>query len=391
MILVMIAPMLRTQSTYYEFFAGGGMARAGLGQGWSCVFANDYDPAKAASYRANWGGEEFHLGDVADLSVEDLPGTADLAWASFPCQDLSLAGRGGGLKGARSGAFWSFWRLMEKLAAGGRAPRLIGLENVCGTLSSRGGADFVALCEALSAGGYRYGALVVDAACFVPQSRPRLFVVALRRDRAFSAELTAREAPKAWTTTALQEAYGRLPAALRRDWIWWRLPTPTAARPALADLLDPDDQCAWNDAAQTQRLLAMMTPVNRAKVDAARARRARSVGALYKRIRSEPSGARVQRAEVRFDGLAGCLRTPAGGSSRQSLLVVEGDVVRSRLISPRETARLMGLADDYILPDRPNAAYHLTGDGVVAPLVRHLAAALLEPVLSFDRRARRAA
>ena len=73
--------------TFYEFFAGGGMARMGLGPDWTCLFANDFDPDKAESYRANWGGEEFFCGDLARVGPEQLPGVADLAWASFPCQD----------------------------------------------------------------------------------------------------------------------------------------------------------------------------------------------------------------------------------------------------------------------------------------------------------------
>ena len=79
---------------FYEFFAGGGMARLGLGAGWACRFANDFDPVKAATYRANFpdAGEHFHEGDVFALTGADLPGQADLAWASSPCQDFSLAG-----------------------------------------------------------------------------------------------------------------------------------------------------------------------------------------------------------------------------------------------------------------------------------------------------------
>ncbi|MDR3716047.1 MAG: DNA cytosine methyltransferase [Puia sp.] len=92
--------------TFYEFFAGGGMARAGLGDEWRCLFANDFDEKKASSYRANWGAEHLTVKDVAKVKVEALPGQADLAWASFPCQDLSLAGDGAGLKGHRSGSFW---------------------------------------------------------------------------------------------------------------------------------------------------------------------------------------------------------------------------------------------------------------------------------------------
>ena len=95
----------------------------------------------------------------------------------------------------------------------------------------------------------------------------------------------------------------------------------------------------------------MMSPVNRAKVEAAKRAGRRMVGGVYKRTRLDENGEKVQRAEVRFDDVAGCLRTPAGGSSRQVIMVVDGAKVRTRLISSRETARLMGLQDDYQLPE----------------------------------------
>jgi site-specific DNA-cytosine methylase len=50
---------------YYEFFAGGGMARAGLGPNWTCLFANDIDLKKARSYATNWGEHNFVARDVA--------------------------------------------------------------------------------------------------------------------------------------------------------------------------------------------------------------------------------------------------------------------------------------------------------------------------------------
>ena len=105
------------------------------------------------------------------------------------------------------------------------------------------------------------------------------------------------------------------------------------------------------------------------------------VGGLYRRIRPDADGKRIQRAEVRFDDVAGCLRVPAGGSSRQTIVIVEGALVRSRLLSPREAARLMGLSDDYLLRNNCNDAYGLMGDGVAVPVVRFLAAHILEPVL----------
>jgi DNA (cytosine-5)-methyltransferase 1 len=365
--------------TYYEFFAGGGMARAGLGDGWRCLFANDFDARKAASYAENWGDDHLAVGDVWAIPPERLPGRADLAWASSPCQDLSLAGLRAGLSGARSSAFWGFWRLIEALDRAGRGPRAIVVENVAGLLTSRGGADFNALCETLARQGYRFGALEIDAALFTPQSRPRLFVVATRETPAPG--LVLREPAAPFHGRRVIEAYGRLPAAARTAWRWWRLDPPQARNRDLASVLEPDAVAAWHSRSQTARLIAQLAPVHQAKLAAAQGAGERRVGALFRRTRIE-DGQRVQRAEVRFDGMAGCLRTAAGGSSRQFIAVVEGDSVRTRPLSPRECARLMGLSDDYRLPSRTTAALHLLGDGVAAPVVRRLAERLLEPLLA---------
>ena len=110
-----------------------------------------------------------------------LPGHADLVWASFPCQDLSLAGSGAGLAGERSGTFIPFWKLIEGLISGGRKPRVVVLENVVGTITSHGGKDFRTLIRPISNSGYLVGAVVINAVHFLPQSRSRLFVIASRR------------------------------------------------------------------------------------------------------------------------------------------------------------------------------------------------------------------
>jgi len=373
--------------TYYEFFAGGGMARAGLGDGWRCLFANDFDKKKAESYRANWGGEELFVGDVRAVTTDQLPGRADLVWASFPCQDLSLAGAGAGLKGERSGSFWPFWKLMTGLRTEGRAPATIVLENVCGALTSHGGQDFVSICEALAKGGYRFGALIIDAALFVPQSRPRLFIVAV--DAALArqcadAGLVDASPDDLFHTRALRAAQERLPAHVQDNWLWWRLSPPAARDGTFSQIVEAEPAgVVWHTSTETQALLDMMSDVNLEKIAQAKRAGGKMAGTLYRRTRWH-DGAKVQRAEARFDGLAGCLRTPAGGSSRQFIVVVEKGRVRTRLMSARETARAMGLRDDYILPTSYNEAYHLTGDGVVAPAVRHIAAALLEPVVEAD-------
>lgn len=369
---------------FYEFFAGGGMARAGLGDaGWRCLFANDFDRKKARIYEANWGAGELRLGDVGLLTTADLPDYADLVWASFPCQDLSLAGGGAGLRGDRSGTFWPFWRLMRGLIAEGRAPKLIALENVCGTLTSHDGKDFTAICDTFRQAGYRFGAFVIDAALFVPQSRPRLFMIGVRSDLDILDELVGIGPSAQWHTRTLRTAFERLPLADRNNWIWWRLAPPLTTSCSFADLIEDEPKSVtWHTAAETAQLLNLMSAINREKVERAKSAGRRMVGTIYRRTRHDENGVKVQRAEVRFDDIAGCLRTPAGGSSRQSILIVEGDQVKSRLLSSREAARLMGLPDSYVLPTNYNEGYHLVGDGVVVPVVRHLAEQLFEPFLA---------
>lgn len=375
---------------FYEFFAGGGMARAGLGPAWQCLFANDFDRKKGNTYAANWGDEALTIGDVKKLTIEDVPGTADLAWASFPCQDLSLAGGGAGLKGDRSGTFWPFWSIMTSLIADGRAPKMIVLENVCGTLTSHEGKDFKAIADTYQRAGYRFGAMVIDAALFLPHSRPRLFMVGVRDDVAIPSRIIADTPSNPWHTRTLKTAYMSLSPKDRKNWIWWRLPVPTQRATTFSQLIeDAPSSVSWHTPAETKKLIGMMSDLNRAKLDAVKALKRRLVGTIYKRTRTDEDGFKVQRAEVRFDDISGCLRTPAGGSSRQVIIVVDGNRIRSRLISARETARLMGLADAYQLPVNYNEAYHLTGDGVAVPVVRHLAQHIIEPIIGSARGERR--
>lgn len=369
--------------TLYEFFAGGGMARAGLGNAWKCLFANDIDEKKCATYSANWGARHLRVGDVAALTTADLPGQADLAWGSFPCQDLSLAGAGAGLKGERSGTFWPFWSLIKALVNEKRAPSLVVLENVCGTLASHRGKDFALIGAALANGGYRFGAMVIDAVHFVPQSRPRLFIVAVNKNRVIPASLTWPQPNPIWHPAYLVTAYDNLAQETKDMWVWWSLPTPPPRTWTFADVIEDEPAgVAWHTPAETRRLLDMMSPINLRKVELAKMTGKRIVGGIYRRTRKDGDGKRAQRAEIRFDDVAGCLRTPVGGSSRQSIMIVEGEKIRSRLLSPREAARLMGLPETYKLSKNYNEAYHLVGDGVVVPVVRFLAAHLLEPLLA---------
>jgi DNA (cytosine-5)-methyltransferase 1 len=383
----------RTMPSFYEFFAGGGMARTGLGKGWTCLFANDFDAKKGLTYQLNYpDGNVLRVEDVQKIKAAELPGHADLVWGSFPCQDLSLAGGGAGLKGERSGTFYPFWEIVKGLVKAGRAPKLIALENVLGTLTSHGGRDFEAICKSFADTGYRYGALVINAALFVPQSRPRLFIVGVRADVEIDPALLSPEPIAPFHSPALQRAFERASKAAQKTMVWWNVPAPARRNTTFADLIEENPiSVDWHTDAERDLLIGKMSAVNKAKLEAAKRAGRRMVGCVYKRTRVDERGMKVQRAEVRFDDVAGCLRTPAGGSSRQVIVVVDGKKVRSRLISARETARLMGLDEAYKLPKNYNEAYHLTGDGVAVHVVRHLAEKLFEPLLGVDDAAQAAA
>src|SRR3990172_8362277 len=96
--------IMKNEKTVAEFFAGIGLMRLGLEQaGWNTVWANDIEEDKMKMYRGHFTDDEahFHLGDVHELAPNDIP-TVALATASFPCNDLSLAGARRGLSGQHS-------------------------------------------------------------------------------------------------------------------------------------------------------------------------------------------------------------------------------------------------------------------------------------------------
>lgn len=379
--------------SFYEFFAGGGMARLGLGDMWECLFANDICITKGETYKSNFHpADELLIEDIKNVKAEHLPNQADLAWASFPCQDLSLAGNNGGIHAPRSGTFWYFADILKKLKKEKRNPPLVVIENVIGLISSQKGSDFIKVISTLEKLGYKIGPLVIDAVHFVPQSRPRLFIVCVRKDFPITKQLVSDAPIPSWNNKSINAVYNSLPPRIKNSWIWWNLPIPHERNIHLKDLIEEiPTGVKWHTKEETKKLLSMMTPLNLSKVKAVQDKGVFDVGSLYKRTRKDKDGKRVQRAEVRFDGIAGCLRTPAGGSSRQLILTVEGKKIRSRLLSPREAARLMGVPDWYKLPQRYNDAYKVMGDGLAVPAVSWLEQNILRPLLAAEQRVKGAA
>jgi len=365
--------------TVAEFFAGIGLMRLGLEQaGWTTLFANDIEEEKAAMYRMHFhaGFKELAVGDIHHLRANDIP-TVALATASFPCNDLSLAGARAGLEGNQSSAFWGFIRILREM--GKRKPPVVLLENVTGFLSSKGGADFEAALVALNDLGYCVDAFIINAAHFVPQSRQRLFVVG---KLGAPASTTPAKKPDSWISEIRPKALSQFideHSAIR--WDIRPLPPLPILKHRLDDLLEDlsDNDGAWWSKDRVDYLVGQMSPRHRTLADAMRFPKRWSYGTIFRRVRKGCS-----MAELRTDGIAGCLRTPRGGSGRQILFKAGYDRFMARLLSGRECARLMG-AEDFLIGASLNQTLFGFGDAVCVKVIEWIANHYLNPV--FEERA----
>lgn len=341
---------------FHEFFAGSGLVGCGLSGSFTSVWANDVSERKAQVYRANLDSSVLHVGDIASVNGADMP-VAFLSWASFPCQDLSLAGNIEGIYSERSGLVWQWLRVLDEQAEA--APRVICLENVSGLVSAHGGEDYRHLHQALVSRGYAVGAVLINASRFVPQSRPRVFVIGTKGQ--IPQDLVGH-GPGWAHTSALQ----RLASSID-GFVWWNLPELEERTATIDDLIEkqiPYDR---------DEIAALIPEKHVRKLEES----GREFATGYRRTRS---GKQV--LEIRCDGVAGCLRTPAGGSSRQYLVQRGEDGLHVRLLTTREVARLMGAPDSFELPGTYNDGYYAMGDAVAVPVARflsdHLLARLVE-------------
>lgn len=357
-----------------EFFAGIGLMRMGLDtEGWTTLWANDLDEKKWEMYSTNFGDGtcRFVLGDVHKVNGRDLP-DIDLATASFPCNDLSLAGARNGLAGTHSSAFWGFVEVIRGM--GQRRPPLVLLENVSGFLTSNDGNDFRDALLALNDLGYAVDAFIIDAVRFVPQSRQRLFVVGRREKQDRLKETPLRLLQSDVRPPALADFIFMNPDI---EWALRDMPPLPLSTMRLDSIVEdvPLNSEVWWSKDRCEYLLNQMSPKHRLEADRMIQGRAVSYGTVFRRVRSGRS-----MAELRTDGIAGCLRTPRGGSGRQILFCAGHGDYKVRLLTPRECARLMG-ASGYKINVSLNQALFGFGDAVCVPVVQWIARNYLNPVL----------
>jgi DNA (cytosine-5)-methyltransferase 1 len=356
-----------------EFFAGIGLVRLGLeSAGFRVVWSNDIEPDKRDMYVGHFQDRPdehtFALKDVADVGSAEMPSGLGLAWASFPCIDLSLAGWRRGLDGSHSSTFWHFTRILDEM--GEQRPQVVAIENVVGLATSRDGEDLAAAVRELNRLGYSADVMTLDARRFVPQSRPRLFVVGAQRPPAREPVPDSALRPD-W----LQTPFGD-PTLMTHRAVLPEPPRPlTQGLSSIVERLAADDP-QWWDAARTAAFLSSLSRVQAERLRAFRDSPDLAYRTAYRRTRQSKAV-----WEVRPDDISGCLRTARGGSSKQAVVQAGCGTVRVRWMTPREYARLMG-ADNYQLDGiRRNQALFGFGDAVCVPVVAWLAEHYLMPLV----------
>ena len=361
---------------FAEFFAGIGLVRAALEPlGFRPMWANDIEPMKQAHYVANHSPDGFLLGDVTDVHADQLPRGLELATSSFPCIDLSLAGKRTGLAGEHSGMFWEFARVITELKQQERVPRAILIENVTGFASSHDGKDLQLALAKLKELGYSCDILTIDASHFVPQSRQRMFIIGISGELptgCITGVPPLSDVRPNWVRNAYLKNlltarlhYRPLPP----------LPTRTVDLSDIVEKIEDSDIRWWN----SDRLAAFMnslSPIQAARLEGFRTSQKKTWRTAYRRTRNGKAT-----WEIRRDDIAGCLRTTGGGSSKQALVVAGHGEVQVRWMTAREYAGLMGAKDYQLHGVTPNQAQFGFGDAVVVDVVHWIGKHYLLPVL----------
>ncbi|SHO54314.1 DNA cytosine methyltransferase [Vibrio quintilis] len=158
-----------------SFFAGiGGFDLGCERAGMEVVFQCEVNSFCQKVLKKHWPSIPLHS-DITTLEANNIP-DANIWCGGFPCQDVSLANQGKrkGLKGQRSGLFYTYAELVRA-----RKPDWIIIENVPGLLNSHDGADFGILLKTLDELGYGVSWRVFDTKYFgTPQRRRRVYIVA---------------------------------------------------------------------------------------------------------------------------------------------------------------------------------------------------------------------
>ena len=326
---------------FIDLFAGIGGIRSGLeakGVDGRCVYTVEFDRWAMQTYSANFGeldpdGNRIPEPprDIFDIRPNEVP-PYDLLAAGFPCQPFSLAGVSKNLSLGREHGFGHeksgnlFFQIARLVQDAPIPPGVLFLENVKHLVRHDGGNTFKVIMATLDDLGYNVTWQVIDASPWVPQKRERTFIVGLHRD-----------------------VYGEQE---------FEFPTRSSTRRGRG-------QC-WHPCSSPDRWTTS-TP-------------SRPTCGAIAGLREEASGS-GKRVRVSKFGPEDRARTLSARYHKDgSEILIQTDKPQPRRLTPRECARLMGYPDSFVIPVSDTQAYRQFGNSVVVPVIRFLAAALVEQV-----------
>ncbi|MGA9998471.1 MAG: DNA (cytosine-5-)-methyltransferase [Pyrinomonadaceae bacterium] len=371
--------------TFIEFFAGIGLIHEALRPlKWRAVLANDNSPKKTKFYKANYSEVPVVEDDIRSLNSLELP-PARLVTASFPCIDLSQAGNRMGINGQHSSIVWAFLEKVADLHQRGLPPEFLLLENVPGLLYLHEGKSIDMLLNRIAELGYAIDVVQVDARHFVPQARNRVFIIGVLGADRF-------ERPRSIPDTNIRryrvkETYTRNP---HLPWVFFDFPKLPRRKMTLAEIIEPlpDEDARWSDKEQMEYFWSLLEHHHRDYLQAIVNDKKDALFSAVRRLRRRRL--REQIFNLRFDGLASCLRTPKGGSSTQFVVEVKRGRVKVRKMLGVEYGRLQGVKiahqpTDFKVEGSDNEIKYGFGDAVCVPVVRWVAEHSIEKVIAGEK------
>lgn len=321
--------------TFIDLFAGiGGLRQAMQHIGGHCVFTSEWDRFARQTYEANYRDNRAIAGDIRSVSADQIPEHHVLC-AGFPCQPFSLAGVSkknalgrahGFLDEAQGTLFFDVVRILKY-----HRPQAFMLENVKNLQSHDKGKTFEVIMGALRELGYHVNFTVIDAQHFVPQHRQRIVLVGFLENTGF-------------------------------DFSDMRLPEKGAVR--LRSILHPQDGSEQPESHYTLGDNAAVNPKYTLTdhlwgyLQAYKEKHSKAGNGFGCSVVGPDDVSRTLSARYHKDG---------------SEILIDQGAQNPRRLTPRECARLMGYADDFVIPVSDTQAYRQFGNSVAVPVFKEVA------------------
>lgn len=305
--------------SFIDLFCGIGGFRLALESfGAKCIFSIDNNKQAVKTYDANFNSNSY--GDITLINEEDIP-KHDILCAGFPCQAFSISGKQKGFEDTRGTLFFDVVRIAEF-----HKPKILFLENVGNLMNHDKGRTFKIIKKTLRSIGYNVYYDILNASKFgVPQSRKRIYIIAIRKDI---------------------------------DNHKFKFPKETDELISIKSVLLPNDECE-------DFMLKKEYELDYGKI-----KKFNKIQNRPLRVGTVNKGGQGDRIYSE-NGHAITLSADGGGNgARTGLYLIDGKI---RKLHPRETARLMGFPEDYIINPSINQAHKQFGNSVIVDMIQYIA------------------